>query len=38
MIPPHHARLLAESLPTASLALHADDGHVSVLRHLAAAL
>jgi pimeloyl-ACP methyl ester carboxylesterase len=38
VIPPHHARLLAAGLPNASLELHPADGHVSVLRHLAAAL
>ena len=38
VIPPHHARLLAEALPNATLQLHPDDGHVSVLRHLAAVL
>lgn len=38
VIPPHHARLLAAGLPDATLQLHPDDGHVSVLRHLAAVL
>ncbi|MGC0368739.1 alpha/beta fold hydrolase [Microbacterium sp. SLBN-111] len=38
VIPPRHARLLAEALPNATLQLHPDDGHVSVLRHLAAVL
>lgn len=38
VIPPRHARLLAAGLPDAALELHPADGHVSVLRHLAAAL
>ncbi|MFS0792567.1 alpha/beta fold hydrolase [Microbacterium sp. 1P10AE] len=38
VIPPRHARLLAAGLPNASLELHPSDGHVSVLRHLAASL
>lgn len=38
VIPPRHARLLAEALPNATLQLHAHDGHVSVLRHLATLL
>lgn len=38
VIPPRHARLLAGALPNATLQLHPDDGHVSVLRHLASAL
>lgn len=38
VIPPRHARLLAAGLPNAALELHPTDGHVSVLRHLAAAL
>lgn len=38
VIPSQHARLLAGALPNATLQLHPDDGHVSVLRHLASAL
>lgn len=38
VIPPQHARMLAAGLPHATLDLHPDDGHVSVLRHLATAL
>lgn len=38
VIPPAHARALAAVLPRATLELHPDDGHVSVLRHLGAAL
>ncbi|MFJ4037106.1 alpha/beta fold hydrolase [Microbacterium sp. NPDC090007] len=38
VIPPSHGRALAAVLPHATLALHPDDGHVSVLRHLGAAL
>jgi len=38
VIPPAHARMLEAALPHATLDLHADDGHVSVLRHLGAAL
>lgn len=38
VIPPSHARMLAAGLPDATLDLHPDDGHVSVLRHLGAAL
>lgn len=38
VIPSRHARLLAGALPNATLQLHPDDGHVSVLRHLASAL
>ncbi len=38
MIPPAHARALAAVLPRATLELHPDDGHVSVLRHLSGAL
>jgi hypothetical protein len=30
--------MLAEALPDATLHLHPDDGHVSVLRYLSAAL
>lgn len=36
VIPPRHAELLAEALPNATLQSHPGDGHVSVLRHLAA--
>lgn len=36
VIPPRHARLLAEALPNATVQWHASDGHVSVLRHLRA--
>ncbi|MCJ1706085.1 alpha/beta fold hydrolase [Microbacterium sp. VKM Ac-2923] len=38
VIPPAHARMLAAALPDATLDLHPDDGHVSVLRRLDAAL
>ena len=38
VIPPHHARRLRALLPSAELLEHADDGHVSVLRHLPEAL
>ncbi len=38
VIPPRHARLLAQALPHATLDLRPADGHVSVLRHLAAVL
>ncbi|CAN3700706.1 hypothetical protein MMX123_00695 [Microbacterium sp. MM2322] len=38
VIPPAHARMLAVALPHARLDLRPDDGHVSVLRHLGAAL
>lgn len=38
VIPSQHARMLAEALPDATLHLHPDDGHVSVLRYLSAAL
>ncbi|WP_285138367.1 alpha/beta fold hydrolase [Microbacterium sp. lyk4-40-TSB-66] len=38
VIPPAHARMLAGALPHATLDLRPDDGHVSVLRHLSAAL
>lgn len=38
VIPPRHAELLAEALPTGTLELHPADGHVSVLRHLATVL
>lgn len=38
VIPPHHARRLAEALPNATLQTYPDDGHVSVLRHLATVL
>lgn len=38
VIPPAHAGLLKAALPDAVLDLHPSDGHVSVLRHLAAAL
>lgn len=38
VIPAAHGRALAATVPHASLELHPDDGHVSVLRHLGAAL
>jgi pimeloyl-ACP methyl ester carboxylesterase len=38
VIPPAHARLLEATLPHARLELSPDDGHVSVLRRLGAAL
>lgn len=38
VIPPRHAELLAEALPNATVQTHPGDGHVSVLRHLAAVL
>ena len=38
VIPPRHAELLAEALPTGTLEFHPADGHVSVLRHLRDAL
>ncbi|WJS91175.1 alpha/beta fold hydrolase [Microbacterium testaceum] len=38
VIPPAHARRLKAALPHAALDLHPADGHVSVLRHLGAAL
>lgn len=38
VILPSHARMLADALPSATLQLHSDDGHVSVLRHLGPAL
>ncbi|WP_307447316.1 MULTISPECIES: alpha/beta fold hydrolase [Microbacterium] len=38
VIPPAHARMLASALPSATVDLHPDDGHVSILRHLGTAL
>lgn len=38
VITPSHARMLAGALPDATLQLHPDDGHISVLRHLGAVL
>jgi len=38
VIPVTHARMLDAALPHATLDLQPDDGHVSVLRHLSAAL
>lgn len=38
VIPPAHARVLEAALPHARLELSPDDGHVSVLRRLGAAL
>ncbi|WP_027006414.1 alpha/beta fold hydrolase [Conexibacter woesei] len=38
MIPAHHAERLATLLPTATLHLHADEGHVSILDALPEAL
>lgn len=38
VIPSSHARMLEVALPHATLDLHPDDGHVSVLRHLGASL
>lgn len=38
VVPSSHARWLASRCPRSELALHAADGHLSVLRHAVAAL